>query len=224
MEIIQNVHRIPYVIANAYVIIDPHGLTVIDSGLPGSAKKILKYIINLGYAPSDIKRILITHADFDHIGGLAALKKNSGARVFASQIEAPAIGIGRSSRTLKPEKWFLKIVYALVNRYAKATPVKVDGFLVAGQILDILGGLQVVDTAGHTPGHISFFAPAASIVFVGDSIISDKKGLIPAVKDTLWDHPRAMAAVRAQAALGASIVCSGHGPVIKDAVGKYPQV
>ena len=96
--------------------------------------------------------------------------------------------------------------------------------MVAGQILDILGGLQVVDTAGHTPGHISFFAPAASILFVGDSMISDKKGLIPAVKDTLWDEARAKAAVRAQAALGASIVCSGHGPVITDAVGKYPQV
>src|SRR5215204_6321754 len=96
MEIIQNVHQVPHVIANTYVIIAPRGLTLIDSGLPGSARKILKYISNLGYAPTDLKRILITHADFDHIGGLAALKKMSGARVFSSQVEAQGICIGKS--------------------------------------------------------------------------------------------------------------------------------
>ena len=224
MEIIQNVHLIPNVVANPYLIIDPTGLTLIDSGIPSSEKKILKYINGLGYKSTDIKRILITHADFDHIGGLAALKKVSGANVYASKIESEAIGIGRSSRQLKPEKLQLKIMYALANRYAKTTPVQVDNLLVGGQMLDVLGGLQVVDTPGHTPGHLSFFAPSANILFVGDSMVSDDNGLYRSVKDDTWDHIKAIESVRKQTALGASIVCPGHGPVVREAVGKYPQV
>ena len=224
MEIRQNVHLIPNVIANPYLIIDPDGLTLIDSGIPGSEKKILKYIASLGFEPTDLKRILITHADFDHIGGLAALKQVSGASVYASKLEAEAIGIGRSSRQLKPEKLQHKIMYALANRFAKTAPAQVDGFLLGGQMLDMLGGLQVVDTPGHTPGHISFFAPTAGILFTGDSMVSDDNGLYRSVKDNTWDHAKAIESVRKQALLGASIVCPGHGPVIRDAVSKYPIV
>jgi glyoxylase-like metal-dependent hydrolase (beta-lactamase superfamily II) len=224
MEIVQNVHLILNVVANPYLIIDSDGLTLIDSGIPGSEKKILKYINGLGYKSTDVKRILITHADFDHIGGLAALKKVSGASVYASKIEAEAIGIGRSSRQLKPEKLQLKLMYALANRYAKTAPVLVDEFLVDGQMLDILGGLQVVDTAGHTPGHISFLAPTAGILFAGDSMVSDDNGLYRSVKDNTWDHTIAIESVRKQVALGASIVCPGHGPIVRNALGKFPQL
>ena len=224
MEIIKNVHLIPHVIANPYLIIDPDGLTLIDSGIPGSEKKILNYINNLGYKSTDIKHILITHADFDHIGGLAALKKVSGASIYASEIEAEAIGIGRSSRQLKPEKLKLKIMYALANRFVKTAPVQVDVFLVDGQILDVLGGLQVVATFGHTPRHLSFFSPSADILFSGDSMVSDANGLQRSVKDNTWNHAMAIESVQKQAALGASIVCPGHGPVVKNASNKFPEL
>jgi glyoxylase-like metal-dependent hydrolase (beta-lactamase superfamily II) len=139
-------------------------------------------------------------------------------------VEADAIAIGRSSRWLKPKNPLRKILYGLANRYAKTAPVKVDGLLVDGQTVQVLGGLQVIDTAGHTPGHLSFFAPAAGILFSGDSIVSDEKGLHPSVRDNTWDNTKAIESVRKQAALGALIVCPGHGPVIKDALGRYPQV
>jgi len=77
MEIIPNVHLIPNIVANPYLIVDPDGLTLIDAGLPGNHKKILNYISGLGHTPSDLKRIIITHADIDHIGGLSALKNTS---------------------------------------------------------------------------------------------------------------------------------------------------
>ena len=94
MEILPNVHLIPNIVANPYLLVDPDGLTLIDAGLPGSHRKILRYMASLGYAPADLKRILITHADFDHVGGLAALKAASGARVFASLVEAQAMAEG----------------------------------------------------------------------------------------------------------------------------------
>jgi len=82
--------------------------------------------------------------------------------------------------------------------------------------------LRVVETFGHTPGHISLFAPSAGILFVGDSLVSDKNGLRGSRGANTWDQDKANAAVRKQAALGARIVCSGHGSVVMDAAGKFP--
>ena len=59
---------------------DPDGLTLIDTGLPGSGRKILNYISGLGRSPSDLKRIIITHSNIDHFGGLSEIKKASSAR------------------------------------------------------------------------------------------------------------------------------------------------
>jgi len=223
VEIIPNVHLIPGVMANPYLLIDPDGLTLIDTGLPGSSRKILRYIKSLGYSPADLKRILITHADFDHVGGLAALKSATGAHIFAHTIEADAIAAGHSSRPLKPRNALAKLLFGLMARLFKATPVKVDESLADGQILPILGGLQVLETPGHTPGHLSFFAPSLGILFVGDSLVADENGLHGSRGSNTWDQAQARESVRKQAALGASIVCSGHGPVIRDAGGKFPQ-
>ena len=224
MEIIPNVHLIPNTIANPYLLIDPDGLTLVDAGLPGSDKKILRYLAGLGYAPKDLKRIIITHADFDHVGGLAALKKASGARVFSSPIEAQAIAEGHSTRPLKPRSFIVKFLFDVMAGLFKPARVQVDELLMDGQTLPALGELRVLETPGHTPGHISLFAPSVRVLFCGDSIVSDENGLRGSTGANNWDQPKSDESVRIQAALGAQIVCSGHGPVVMDAAGKFPQV
>jgi glyoxylase-like metal-dependent hydrolase (beta-lactamase superfamily II) len=224
MEIIPNVHLIPNITANPYLLIDPAGLTLIDAGLPGSDRKILRYLAGLGYAAKDLKRILITHSDFDHVGGLAALKAASGARVYASAVEAQAMLDRHASRPLKPRSVIVKVLFDGMARLFKPARVQVDELLMDGQVLPVLGGLQVTETPGHTPGHLSFFAPSAGILFCGDSIVSGESGLRGSSGANNWDQPRSDASVRKQAALGAHILCSGHGPVMMDAAGKFPQV
>ena len=224
MEIIPNIHIIPGIVANCYLIIEPQGLTLIDAGLPGSHKKILRYMADLGYAPKGLKRIIITHADFDHVGGLASLKTATGGRVFANATEASAMGNGRSSRPLKPSNIFAKLLFGIMGRMFKATPVKTDEFLVEGQVLPVLGGLHVLETFGHTPGHISLFAPSAKILFSGDSIVSEKTGLRGSSGSNNWDQIKSDESVRKQAALGAQILCSGHGQVVMEVAEKFPRV
>jgi glyoxylase-like metal-dependent hydrolase (beta-lactamase superfamily II) len=224
MEIIPNVHLIPKTVANPYQLIDPDGLTLIDAGLPGSHKKILRFMAGLGYAPGDLKRILITHADFDHVGGLAPLKKATGARVYASPVEAQAMAEGHASRPVKPRRLVTRLLFGLMGGMFKPARIQVDELLSDGQVLPVLGGLRVIETPGHTPGHVSFFAASTGILFCGDSIVSGETGLRGSSGANNWDQPKADESVRKQAALGAHILCSGHGPVVMDAAGKFPQV
>ncbi len=221
MEIVRNVHLIPSAIVNVYLIVDPDGLTLIDTGLPNHAKKVLKYIAGLGREPTDLRRIIITHADGDHVGALAQLKTATGAKVYASPIEAQAIAAGRSSRPLKAQG-FQKILMGLIEPLFKVKPATVDELLNDGDELPVLGGLRVIETHGHTPGHISLFAPAVSVLFGGDSMTSRNGQLRTSRGMTTWDESQARTAMRIQAALGVQIVCVGHGPVIMNAQGKFP--
>jgi glyoxylase-like metal-dependent hydrolase (beta-lactamase superfamily II) len=222
MKIAANIHIIPGVTAHPYLLIDPDGLTLIDTGIPGSASQILGYIKHLGYSRRDLNRILLTHADYDHAGSVAALKKATGARVYASLFEARAVATGQFPRSLKTDNPFVKPIFALAERLGRIRPAHVDEHLSEGQVLPVLKGLRVVDTNGHTPGHLSFFAPALGILFSGDSIVSEKNHLVGSHGAVTWNQVKADAAVRKQMALKVKIVCVGHGPVMMaDIIGMF---
>lgn len=224
MKITDNVYLVPGVTANSYLITDPGGLTIVDTGLPYSEKRVLAYIARLGRLAGELRRILITHADLDHYGCLASLRKASGARTYAGRLEAQAIAAGRSSR---PVNRYLnsasqRFVMGLVSRILKAAPMQVDEVLAEGQTLPVLGGLRVVETPGHSPGHLSYFAPSTGVLFCGDSMRSDgQKGLRVSRSRNDWDPALAIASARKQAELGAEIVCPGHGPVVRVAGGHF---
>ena len=225
MKIIDDVFVVPGVTANSYIVAGQDGLTIIDTGLPYSQKTILKYMASKGWSVQDIKRILITHADLDHYGCLAALQKESEACTYTSPIEAKAIAKGQSSRRMdySGNNAIQRLLIAFFSRIMKVTPVQMDEILTEGQILPVLSGLRVVETPGHSPNHLSFFAPASGILFCGDSMRSDgSRGLRGSRSRNDWDHAVASASVCKQAELGAKIICPGHGPVIRDAGGKFP--
>jgi glyoxylase-like metal-dependent hydrolase (beta-lactamase superfamily II) len=223
MKIVDHVFLVPEIVANPYIIEDADGLTVIDAGLPRSERKILTYVAGLGKSARDVKRIILTHSDLDHVGGLAALQKATGARTYASKIEAEAIAAGKPSRQIKPSGFsWRRVMFTLLRPLMRAAPFKVDEIVADGQVLPALGGLRVIDTAGHTPGHISLFAPVAGVLFCGDSIVSDADGLHGSRPGLTWDETKAKEAVKKQSLLSARIVCSGHGPVVMDASGRFP--
>ena len=75
-------------------------------------------------------------------------------------------------------------------------------------------------TPGHSPGHLSYYAPAFHILFCGDSMRSDgNKGLRASHSRNNWNQEQAGASALKQAALGANIICPGHGPVVRDLSG-----
>ena len=224
MDILPNVQLIPSGFVNCYLILEPDGLTLIDTGISRNTANVLKYLAGLNKQPADLKRILITHSDGDHVGALADLKTATGARVYANPIEAQAIAAGHPSRELK-RQGLRAFLFTLAMPFFKPKPVQVDELLTDGQVLPVLDGLQVVNTPGHTPGHISLYAPAVKLLFCGDSMIVDKAGTLRCSRGAnTWDEANAKEAVKVQAALGAEIVCSGHGPIVREAAGKFPVV
>lgn len=214
MEIKQKVHLIQSSIVNVYLIIqDDNSITLIDTGLPRSEKIIFDYITSLGKDIDLLKQIIITHADLDHYGCLAALKAKTGAIVLSSQVEAEAIEKGGESRPLKVNK-IIKFMLRLSRLYYRVQPIKVDQFLKEGDQIPILGGLRIIETPGHTPGHISLWSPREGILFTGDSIRTSQTSLIPSHGMNTWDEQLALASYRKQAGFNPQLICPGHGPVV----------
>ncbi len=184
MEIIPNVHLIPGIVANPYLIIEPTGLTLIDTGLPGSHKKILKYMAELGYAPKGLRRIIITHSDYDHVGSLAALRAATGARIFSSAVEAEAIATGKASRPLKPTNLFAKLVFGTLGKLFKASPAHVDEFLTEGEVLPVLGGLESSgNIRAHTRTHFALLGIQGHPVLRGfDRVREDRSARLERVQ------------------------------------------
>lgn len=223
MEVFENIHLIPGIVANPYLIIEAGGLTLIDTGLPRSNKKILKYITSIGYEAGDIKNIIITHADGDHVGGLAAIKAKSGGRVFASEIEAQAIAEGVQSRPLKLNR-IQKLLFSLASVFFRAAPAEVDQILTNEEVLPVMGGLRVIETPGHTPGHISLYAEEQGVLFCGDSLRCPDGRIKASRGVNTWDEELAWQSAELQAGLGASVVCPGHGEVVREAGDEFQKM
>jgi metallo-beta-lactamase class B len=93
-RLIGNIHYVGAAGVSAFLIATPQGAFLLDGGLPETAPLILANIERLGVRIADVKYLLNSHAHFDHAGGLAALKKASGAAMVASAGDAPALRTG----------------------------------------------------------------------------------------------------------------------------------
>jgi metallo-beta-lactamase class B len=130
----------------AVLVASPEGHVLIDGGLPDSAPRILANIRTLGFNPADVKRILNTHAHYDHAGGIAALQRASGARVAASPASAAVLQSGTTS----PDEPQHGLLFDM-------PPVPEVEVLADGQTVRV-GPLALTAhfTGGHSPGGTSW--------------------------------------------------------------------
>jgi glyoxylase-like metal-dependent hydrolase (beta-lactamase superfamily II) len=191
-------------------------LTLIDTGLPRNAKKILSYIQGMGYNPSDITVIILTHFHLDHVGSALQLKNATKAKVAVHKDEA-----GYVSRKKAPPK-LENIVYRVVSSVIKASPVQPDITLNDG---DKIGNLRVIHTPGHTPGSISLLDEEKRVLFVGDSLRTKGKTVIGPSEEFSTDKAKAKESIGKLAALTFDVMLPGHGEPLRhsasDEVKKY---
>jgi glyoxylase-like metal-dependent hydrolase (beta-lactamase superfamily II) len=222
MEIAPGVHWLNLGVSNCYLIAENGQLTLVDAGVKRSARQIEGFIANLGYSASHLTRILLTHADYDHVGAVNHFRANNEVEVYASQVAADALADGHSSRKIKAG--IFSPLFSWFEGLDGSMQVTVDTVLSEGDTLPLLGGLEVLDTPGHTPGHISFYAPAHKLLFAGDSVSTQPdKVLYNRMQAFNWDQEKMIASVQRQHSIQPEIVCSGHGPVVFGAAGKFPE-
>lgn len=147
------------------------GVTIIDTGMPGCADKILAGVASLGLQPSDVKRIIITHGDVDHMGSLKALKRATGAPVICHTVEKELLENPRRRKpAATPVGLLMRPLYAAAMYLPQfhTDPVTPDRTHVDGDRLP--EGFTIVHTPGHTPGHISLLHPERRILIAGDAL------------------------------------------------------
>lgn len=209
--ILPNIYLLKSLIVRQYLLVDDNQLYLVDAGLPGNSKAILRALSELHIVPTDITlHVLITHADGDHVGSLSELRDSfPNIKVYASAFEAEAIRGGHSSRPLKP-KGFEKVFYNLLSPLFVSPASEVDCILNPGDVLPVFSGLRVIDSSGHTPGHISFYLPKERVLFAGDSIRGSNHSPAPSIGANTWDIDKARGSFDSQLQLQPAYICAGH--------------
>jgi len=166
---------------------------LVDTGLRGWGKSVLRQLRAIGTMP---EWIVLTHGDPDHLGNVDLIRQATGARVCAAADERPVI-----ERTIIATNWARATLMALL---APPGPF-VDRWLGDG---DRIGGVEVIATPGHTPGHVALRWGDALIV--GDAFVTgDRARESPALLN--MDRDLARTSVKRLANLDIDLAVSSHG-------------
>lgn len=214
-EIVSGVYGIAMVYVNAFLIADEGGLALVDSGLPKRRDTILSTVAGIARQPADLKHILITHHHVDHMGSLADLKEASDAKSYVHPADSPIVRGDEPQPGPNPSSLLGKLVGPLLERLSpEPRAAAVDVEVEDGEELPIAGGIRVVHTPGHTPGHLAFLLPAKKVLFVGDAAANILR-LGPPMGMYTADREQAKESIRKLAGLEFDVACFGHGRVLK---------
>ncbi len=157
---------------------------LVDTGYPGQWPLIRQEAEKSGIAWDTLNKVIITHQDLDHIGSLPTILNvlPQPIEVLANDVEKPYIqgekrllkinpeSVAQAMDSLPenvPEEWRKAFRQVLEN----PPKSKVDKTVADGEELPYCGGIVVIHTPGHTPGHISLYHIQSKTLIAGDSMI-----------------------------------------------------
>ncbi len=218
MKIGPHLHRIGNDIVAAYLIDTEEGVTLIDAGLPGHWRDFQRELAAMGRTTADVRGIVLTHGDSDHLGFAERLRQETGIPVYVHAADADrAKGgdkpkVSMSGIKLGPLLSFFG--YALSKGGMRTHYLTSVHEVADGDVLPLPGSPVVIGMPGHSPGSIAVHVPAADAVCVGDAlttrhVLSGRVGPQPA---PFTDEPEAALASLARLAdVQATWVLPGHG-------------
>ncbi len=215
VKIAEGIYQIEGINGNVYLVEDGEKLILIDTGLPRSGNKIIKYLEKLGRNPTDVSTIVLTHFHIDHVGSAKKMKEATGAKVAVHELDADYVAGKRAPP--KPKN----LIFRAFSSVVKPSAVEVDLPLNDG---DKIGKLRVIHTPGHSEGSISLLDAERKAMFVGDAIrFTDGKITGPPEQFTL-DPARAKESIGKIGTFDFDIMLSGHGkPLMPNASQKIKE-
>jgi glyoxylase-like metal-dependent hydrolase (beta-lactamase superfamily II) len=166
------VWRIPLLgdYVNGFMLRDDDGqVTLVDMGMASSGPKVMAALEAVGSAPRDVTRLLLTHCHPDHAGGAAHVSRETGRPVDVHVDDAAYVRSGT-----QPEGDPSSRIGRLFRRLPepRVEPVTVGEELTDGQVVPVAGGIRVVHTPGHSPGHASYLHEDSGVLITGDAIFN----------------------------------------------------
>ena len=177
--------RVDFAYVSAYVLVRGREAALVDCGFGSRVDEIKAVLGAAGTGWDRVRHILITHAHGDHVAGLIEIT-----------VRAPGATVyAGAAETLSVPGWS-----------GQLRPVT-DG--------EEVFGLQVVDTPGHTPGHIAVFDADSRVLVAGDALTNTIDGLKGPISEATVDMSTAEDSVRKLAAMDPHVILVGHGPPVQ---------
>ncbi|GHU51449.1 hydrolase [Bacilli bacterium] len=178
-----------------FIIKETDGYTLIDTGMPKLADKIMEELKTYDISPVSIKRILLTHGDVDHIGNADAIRKITNCEIYANQLEIPY---------LEGKKYY-NLIKKTLRKVLHVKPI--DGVKELPQ--NKIGQIQIINTPGHTPGHMCY--KYGKYLFIGD-LVGEKNGKISMLPKTMtYDTKQLKKSIINLNLEGVELMCPAHG-------------
>jgi len=210
LQIVEGIHLIDEASkniahSNVYLVESGKELLVVDTGTKGNAEKIVAYIRGLGWQPSEVSTIILTHYHMDHAGSAKDLKAATGAKVAASLEDAEVIS-GKKPYP-KPKNLLMR-----ASSFIKPPPAEVEIILKEG---DKIGDFTVLSMPGHTPGSIMLLDRQKRVLFSGDTLRYTDGKISRAPGHFTWDDAKEKESIKRAAGLDFDVMLAGHGEVLK---------
>lgn len=207
---------------------DEKACVLVDCGYPGSVPLLQRTLKKKGVSLAEVTHLILTHHDLDSAGCAGELvQAYPHIQVLATPQQEPFLRRERPSLRWQQ----MQQVYANAQQsealervetlFEAVQPVAVSRLIKDGDTFDVAGGLRIVETPGHMPGHVSVYLPAYQALVAGDALMAQKGALALPDQALTLDREAAVRSVRALAALPLRAVLCYHGGAV---TGDIPQL
>jgi glyoxylase-like metal-dependent hydrolase (beta-lactamase superfamily II) len=205
VDLAPDLRMLRFPVGQVYALRDGRDVTLVDAGPPGSADRIAAALDGWGR----VRRVVLTHYHADHAGSAREVGEWPGVQVAAHQADARVVrgeAKGEWPAFTPAERELFAVVGAGLPDPPDVPQARVDLDLDDGDVLD---GLEVIWTPGHTPGSIALRHRERGVLFAGDTAAEREGAVFLGPFNT--DRERAKESFRRLAEPGVTAVCFGHG-------------